>query len=565
MRVYAAIASELARRGVRAVFSLPAGEIVHILIEAEARDVAVYRTRHEHGAIGMADGYARLSGQLGVALVGQGPGLTNGINALVTARKAGSPVLLIAGEQFQPTTTDLAATYGRTAGKKSIDQTGFLAALGIPSVVLTSAASAAADVAAAMDIAQHSGAFAVLIPEDVVQGEAGDAAPRVELTTRRQAPPTPIAPDQIAAVADLLDEAWAASRPVILAGRGAVASGAQADLRRIGDAVGALYATSLGAKGLFAGDPWDLGVAGTMSAPGASELLARSDIVLAFGASLGPFTTMAGDLFRNARMIRVDTDPGAVRGASENGIPIVGDAGLVAAQVAAELARRGVRRSGYRTAYAAGRLAEDRTAPLAPGPDDPGALLGELDRLLPSPRTMILDAGAHLALSGRCLSPSDPAHLVLPSEYSSLGAGQPIAFGASIAQPDRTTVLALGDGGFMMTLADLDTAVRYGLRLIVLVMNNGGFAAEYMNLELDGDPTGPSVYANPDLAAVARALGADGITVARRDDLVKLGERLAHAAGPVVVDVKVPIDAENSWVGVSHRVHAGVPRAAAQA
>ena len=91
MRVYEAIAVELARHGVRAVFSLPSSEIVHILIEAEARDVSVYRARHEHAAIGMADGYARLSGELGVALVGQGPGLTNGINALVTARKAGSP------------------------------------------------------------------------------------------------------------------------------------------------------------------------------------------------------------------------------------------------------------------------------------------------------------------------------------------------------------------------------------------------------------------------------------------------------------------------------------------
>jgi thiamine pyrophosphate-dependent acetolactate synthase large subunit-like protein len=391
-----------------------------------------------------------------------------------------------------------------------------------------------------------------------VRAAAGDAKPRAELTARRPPPAPSIAPDEITVAADLLEESWAASRPVILAGRGAVASGARADLMRIGDAVGALYATSLGAKGLFAGDPWDLGVAGTMSDPGASELLSRSDMVLVFGASLGPFTTMAGDLFRDTRMVRVDTDSAVVNGAPEHVIPVLGDAGLVAARLAAELERRAIRRAGYRTEYAADRLAEDRAAPSAPGQSDPRALISELDRLLPSPRTMILDAGAHLALSGRCLSPSDPAHVVLPSEYSSLGAGQPVALGAAVAQPDRCTVLALGDGGFMMTLADLDTAVRYKLPVIVLVMNNGGFAAEYMNLELDGDPTSMSLYTNPDFAAVARSLGADGITIARREDLAGLGERLARRSGPVVVDVKLPIDAENSWVGVSHRVHAGV-------
>jgi thiamine pyrophosphate-dependent acetolactate synthase large subunit-like protein len=82
-----------------------------------------------------------------------------------------------------------------------------------------------------------------------------------------------------------------------------------------------------------------------------------------------------------------------------------------------------------------------------------------------------------------------------------------------------------------------------------------------MNLDLDGDPTGLSLYPNPDFAAVARALGADGFTVAGLGDLVGLGERLARSSGPVVIDVKLPIDAEDSWVGVSHRVHAGVPRA----
>lgn len=554
MRVCESIASDLTQRGVRRVFSLPAGEVLPILLELERRGVAIHRTRHEHAAIGMADGFARASGQLGVALVGRGPGLTNGINALVTARKAGSPVLLIAGEAFSSADTDPQIAAGYSVSKKGIDQSLLLRALGIPSVTLASPASAPADFAAAVEFALRDGAAAVLVPQDVVRLEAGDSAARVDLPTRRSSEAVGASAEQIAEVADLLQTSWAASRPVILAGRGAVRAGARTDLLRIGEAVGALYATTLLAKGLFADDPWELGVAGTMSAPGASELLSRSDVVLVFGAALNPFTTMAGDLFRNARVIRIDNDAGVLASAKDEVVPIVGDVRVVASQLAAELARRGTHRPGYRTDYAHALIAADRGRGDAESADAK-RLLAEIDRLLPEPRTLIVDAGAHLAVSGRCLTASEPSSFFVPSEYSSLGAGQPIALGACLARPDRTTVLALGDGGFMMTLADLETAVRYRLPLIVLVMNNGGFAAEYENLRIDGQPVELSLYENPDFAAVARALGAQGVTVSELAHLVGLRERLANRSGPLVVDIKLPIDAENDWVGVSHRMH----------
>jgi thiamine pyrophosphate-dependent acetolactate synthase large subunit-like protein len=558
VRVYESLANQLTERGVRCAFSLPSGEIMPILLELERRGIKLYRTRHEHAAIGMADGYARVSGQLGVVLVGRGPGLTNGINALVTARKAGSPVLLIAGEAFSLKSADpeLAAGYG--VSKKGIDQSQLLSALGIPTVTLDSPASAVADFAAAAEFARVDGAAAVLVPQDVVRLEAGNDGPRVDLPTRRSAEPAGASPESIADVADLLETPWASSRPVILAGRGTVRAGARTELLRIGEAVGALYATTLLGKGLFGDDPWAVGIAGTMSSPGASELLSRSDLVLVFGSSLNPFTTMAGDLFRHARVIRIDHDAAVLRSATGEVVPIIGDVKSVASQLAAELTRRGVRRAGYRTDYARDLIDADRAPARDAEAADAKALLSEIDRLLPQPRTLIVDPGAHIALSGRYLSASEPASFWVPSEYSSVGAGQPIALGACLARPDRSTVHVFGDGGFMMTLGDLDTAVRYRLPLTVLVMNNGGFAAEYENLRLDGQPVDLTLYDNPDFAAVARALGADGVTVAGPADLVGLRERLAAQSGPLVVDVKLPIDAENDWVGVSHRMHTAV-------
>jgi acetolactate synthase-1/2/3 large subunit len=557
VRVCESIATHLVERGVRSVFSLPAGEILPILLELQHRGIAIHRTRHEHAAIGMADGFARTSGQLGVALVGRGPGLTNGINALITARKAGSPVLLIAGEAFSSASVDPQLAAGYSVSKKGIDQSLFLRALGIPSITLVSPESAQADFAAAVELALRDGAAAVLVPTDVVRAEAGAGDARSDLPTPRSWVAAGASAEQISEVVDLLEASWAASRPVILAGRGTVRADARAELVRIGESVGALYATTLLAKGLFADDPWDIGVAGTMSAAGASELLTRSDVVLVFGAALNPFTTMAGDLFRNARIIRVDHDGGVFANARGELLPVVGDVRAVASQLAAELTRRGVQHAGYRTASARELIDADRNTGDADAADAV-TVMAEIDRLLPQPRTLIVDAGAHLAISGRCLSASEPSSFFLPSEYSSLGAGQPIALGACLANPSRSTVLVLGDGGFMMTLADLDTAVRYRLPLIVLVMNNGGFAAEYENLRLDGQPVELSLYDNPDFAAVARALGAGGVTVSGLDDLVGLRERLAARSGPVVLDIKLPIDAENDWVGVSHRMHTAV-------
>src|SRR6266511_1147118 len=124
MRVDEALAAELHRRGVACTFSLPASETMRILVAAEGHGITSYRTRHEQAAVGMADGFARISCKVGVALVGRGPGLTNSTNALTTAAKAGSKVLVIAGEGYASAAADPRRVGGSGPSRKAVDQPG---------------------------------------------------------------------------------------------------------------------------------------------------------------------------------------------------------------------------------------------------------------------------------------------------------------------------------------------------------------------------------------------------------------------------------------------------------
>lgn len=563
MRVDEALVVEMARRGVTCTFSTPSAEVMVVIAQSDIHGMTAYRTRHEHAAVGMADGYARASGKVGVAILGKGPGLTNGINALLTSAKSPTGIVVIAGERFSSAAADPRTKGGRHPSRKNVDQAGFLAALGVVTITLDSAESAVADLGAAFDLAANGITVVVLLCEDIGQMAAGAASSQVSLAISNPPATGGAAREDIELLADVLGESSAAARPVILAGRGAMRAGAKADLLRIGDSIGALFATSLLSNGLFANHPYELGVAGTLSSPLATEMLVRSDIVLTFGASLNVFQTFDGELFPSAHIVRVDSSEAAVKsGPRPAELAIVGDAGVVAKQLADELERRGLSRTGYRTPEIAKRIAtEVEPAPAAgpPGaPLNPHLVAALVATALPSNRAVVFDNGGFMAYSAKHITASEPEGLFLTHDYSSVGAGQPIALGAAVARPDRTTVFVTGDGGFMATLADFDMAVRYKLPMIFVILNDGAFAAEAHHLHLLNLPDTIALYDNPPLDEVGRAVGYHGIAVHRIEDLKGLGERLAGLDGPIVIDCHVPIDPSPDYVGIAHRNHIAV-------
>jgi thiamine pyrophosphate-dependent acetolactate synthase large subunit-like protein len=548
MLVFEAIGEELSRRGVKAVFSVAASETLRVLAVATQHGIKNYGARHEQAAVGMADGYFRATGEVGVVVVGRGPGLTNGVNAMINATKGKSGVLVIAGEISNAHAADPESASRQVMSAKTIDQPAFLRSFGAVPVTISSAESAVADFGAAFELAHSGRTVAVLFRADVLGAEAGDA----EMTVDLPAPASygePIAadPQDVELVADLLGETWAAKRPLIIAGRGAVNAGAQEELLRLGDLTGALFATSLLGRPLFAGSPYDVGVMGTMGTPVATELIARSDLVLAFGASLNLFTTYGGELLREARVVQVDADPAEVGAYYPVDIGIAADARVTAKQLADELERRGHHSTGNRTPEVAGMIADERIEDLVrdqskPGLLDPRTTLIELNKVLPEEHAVVVDGGAVLAWIAQYLTTADAESYFFPNNYFTLAAGVGVALGIAVARPDRPTVLGLGDGGYMMTVNDLDTAVRYKLPVVYIILNDNGFGQEAYQLQMYGLPDDIARYDNPSLVEIARAMGAEAFRLETLDDVVRVGELIVNMDGPLVIECPITQD-----------------------
>ncbi|HKG65427.1 MAG TPA: thiamine pyrophosphate-binding protein [Solirubrobacteraceae bacterium] len=502
-----------------------------------AAGAAFHHARHEGGAIAMADGYARVSGRVGVCSVHQGPGFTNALTGLTEAAKSRTPLLVLAGE----------APRAAIRSNFAVDQPGLAAILGAVPERIHSGASAAADTARALRRARVERRPVVLnLPLDVQQEVApGGAAPGQLREPERPAP----APDVVAEVADLIA---VSRRPVIVAGRGAVLAGAREPLERLGDAIGAVLATSAMGHGLFEGSAWAVGISGGFASPVAARLIAEADLVLAFGAGLTRWTTRDGALIaRAAKVVQVDLDEESLGAHRPVHVGVVGDA----AKTAEALLAAGVANRGFRdTAGLEREIAEGswRDAPFEDAGDathlDPRALSMALDALLPAERTIAVDSGHFMGFPPMYLRVPDPAGFVFTQGFQSIGLGLGSGIGAAIARPDRLTVACLGDGGALMALGELETLARLRLPLLVVVYNDAAYGAEVHHFGPQGLPLELVRFPDTDFAALACAAGAHGITARTLEDLEGVAGWLAQRDGPLVVDAKITPDFCAEWL-----------------
>jgi thiamine pyrophosphate-dependent acetolactate synthase large subunit-like protein len=548
VRVAEALARALRAGGVDTVFGLlGSGNLVvaNALRDAGARIVLA---RHEGNALAMADGYGRASGRLAAVSVHQGPGFTNTLTALTEAAKAGTPLVLVAAD----------TPPGTLWSNFKVDQGALATACGAGVEAVRAPATAAEDALRAVRRARLERRPVVLsVPVDLPLADAPDEPPPLPLAA--PASPAP-APDAVAELADLLAEA---ERPLLLAGRGAVVSpGAREAVDALGARVGAPLATSALAHGLFAGLPFDLRIAGGFASPLLVEIAAASDAVVAFGASLNRWTVRHGALLQAAaRVAVVDVDPAAPGRLHRCDVAVVGDAALTARAVEAELARRGVAAAGRRrpedAAAIAARRWRDEPYADASGADgiDPRTLTIRLDDLLPAERTVVVDSGHFEGWPSMYLDVPDERGFVFANAFQAVGLGLGAAIGAAVARPDRLTVAALGDGGALMASADLETLARERLPLLVVVYDDRAYGAEVHHFGPLGEAIDLTRFADADLAALARAAGAEGLTVRSVADLDGVADWLARRDGPLVVDAKIDPELCADWLEEAFRAH----------
>jgi acetolactate synthase-1/2/3 large subunit len=562
MLVSEAVGATLADLGADTVFGVVGSGNFHVTNALVARGARFVAARHECGAACMADGWARLADRPGIVSVHQGPGLTNSITGITEAAKSRTPMLVLAA--------DVAAAAVRSNFR--IDVASIATAVGATPERLHSAGTAVADVTRAYRTAERERRTVVLaLPLDVQAAECarpvlpGRESGQIVASVVGATAIAPGAP-QAEVVGALAAALAMAKRPVFIAGRGARIAAARADLERLAAACGALLATSAAAKGLFRGSPWDLDVSGGFASPLAAELISDADLVVGWGCALNMWTLRHGRLIGpDATVIQVDHEPSALGAHRPVDLGVLGDVMATARATASALADEapGQPLAGYRSAGLRERIASEirwRDVPYADDSDegriDPRTLTIALDDLLPAERIVAVDSGNFMGYPSMYLSVPDADGFCFTQAYQSIGLGLASAIGSAIARPDRLTVAALGDGGALMGISELETVVRLGLPMIIVIYDDEAYGAEVHHFGPDGYPLDVVRFPPVDIAAIGRGFGCEAVTVRQPAGLGPVRGWLDGPRDrPLLIDAKVTSARGSWWLEEAFRGH----------
>jgi thiamine pyrophosphate-dependent acetolactate synthase large subunit-like protein len=533
MLVHEAIARALSQHGVTTVFGVLGDANLYPMDAFRRAGGTFVSMSAEAGAVLAANGYARTSGGLGVATVTHGPALTNTVTALVEGVRDRTPVLLVAGDTAAVDRENL----------QNISQRDVVLPTGAGFEQARTPATVLADLATAVRRAVLERRPVVLnVPVDFQWDHVTFSPVRQASTLAQAVEPDPATMDRAVGIVA------SAKRPLVLAGRGAATPVARAALLRLAHRIGAPVATTLRARELFRGEPHDLGICGTLSHDAALDTIMQSDCLLAFGASLNPWTTVKGAVTQGRRVVQVDDDPLALERHAGVDVGVVGDAAAVADAMVEWLDAAETKPTGFASPVLAERLAARRSDDFTDrGTDrtvDVRTALLRLESRFPAERTLVLDGGRFIYHALTHLSVPEPRAYVHTVNFGSIGLGMGTAVGAAFGAPGRPVLLVTGDGGFMLGgLTEFSSAVRHGRDLVVVVLNDGAYGAEHVQLRArDMDPA-ITTFAWPDLGPVATALGGLGFTARNRDELDAALAAIRARDRPALVDVKIDPDA----------------------
>lgn len=533
----AVIARFLKQRGVRRVYALCGGHVMPIWMRLDAEGIRIVDVRDERAAVYMAHADALLSGGFGVALVTAGPGVTNAMTGIANAHAARAPVLVLSGVPPRPQEnrgalqdmvhTDLVRSITRYA--RTVRE---------PALVPQELAEA---VARAMGEGGEPGPAYLDFPVDTLRAEVPQAMQLPEHFMAR--PAARFAPDP-AAVRTAVDLLWSAKRPLFVSGRGA--QGAGDALCKLLTRLGAPYLDTGESRGLVPEDHPSVVAAMRGSVMGQADLVVtvgrRLDFQLAYGSPA---------VFGEANFLRIADTASELRDNRRGAAELFATPALA---LEAILAAAGDRPPATDTGWAAALREKhcERSAKLAagmasapPGSDGlmhPNRALAALREALPADAVVVADGGDFLSFARVGL----PASTYLdPGPLGCIGVGTPFGIAASLACPDKTVVVATGDGAFGFNAMELDTAVRHKAPLLVMVANNGAWAIEVRDQqETHGKVVGTRLQF-ADHAAMARAFGMHAERVEKAEDLPGAIAR-ALANRPALLDVLVTPEAASS-------------------
>ena len=472
-RVYDILAKAFTQEGVRACFALLGDANMNWAARLSEQGCRMLYVRHEHCAVAAAMAYARKMGDVGVATVTCGPGLTQIITALPAAVRAHLPLVVFAGE----------APLKSGWYNQELDQGPLITATGSAYHRLHMPERMPVAVRDAFLQARRERRPVVIgVPFDL-QGRSWNGSMDLPKPSRELLPrhsPIPPHPDDVAAAAKLLA---GTERVVVLAGLGVVEAGAGAACRALAAKTGGILSTTLPARGLFHDDPFCIGISGSFTPEVGLEYLKEADFVIAVGCSLAFHAGGGGQLWPKAKMLQIDIDPVAVNQGQEVARHhLRADARLGVEALTATLPPRD---RSWRSDEMAARIRDSKpdshAFEIEAGKLDPRRVVEALEAALPREWEMV-NSGGHCSWFFAQM-PSRPQDKFLTiREFGAIGNGVSFAMGVAAARPERTVVLFDGDGSLMMHVQELETIKRHGLNILIVVMNDGAYGSEVHKL-----------------------------------------------------------------------------------
>ncbi len=527
----------LEREGVHTVFGYPGGAIMPIYDAMVNCDVHHVLVRHEQGAAHMADGYARASGEVGVAIATSGPGATNLVTGLATAMLDSIPMVCITGQ--------VPSHLLGTDAFQETDMTGVTLPITKHSYLVTRAEDIAETLREAFYIARSGrpGPVLVDITKDAQQGTTEFVWPAHAIELPGYQPRLDPCADQVARAVELIN---AAERPLILVGHGVVAAGASRQLERFITRCDAPAAcTLLGLGGLAASHPRNLGMMGMHGEAWVNTAIQKADLLVALGMRFDDRVT--GKLARyapHAKKVHVDLDPSEVNKLVKVDAPVLGDVREVLQLMVPQVVQR--RRTAWNSFI--GSLREQaRPRDIQQLPDDgklhAAHVIHDLWRLTKGKAVIVTDVGQHQMWEAQYYHHDEPRSLITSGGLGTMGFALPAAIGARFARPDAEIWVIAGDGGFQMTAAELSTCAQEGIKLNIAIINNGylGMVRQWQQFFFERRYVATPIGA-PDFVKLAEAHGLCGLRAGSREEARAAVRQAQATPGTVLIDFRVEAD-----------------------
>jgi acetolactate synthase-1/2/3 large subunit len=524
--------SVLVEQGVDTVFGYPGGAILpayDALLDHPIRHVLV---RHEQGATHMADGYARASGKVGVAVATSGPGATNLVTGIATAMMDSIPLVCITGQVP-------AALIGSDAFQET-DVTGITLTITKHNFLVTTAAEIAPTLRKAFAIATSGRPGPVLV--DITKNAQQEETEYEPATRRATAIPARCegATTSIARAAELIARA---KSPVILAGHGILKSGACDEVLVLAERAHIpVSMTLLGIGCVPAHHPLNLGMMGMHGEHWVNEAIQEADLLIALGMRFDDRVTgKLASYAPNAKKIHIDIDPSELHKNVRADVAIAGDLKTVLKDLLPLV------ESATHDAWITriGELAGGPTVRDIEELPDNGRLcaahvIHDIWKATAGRAIIVTDVGQHQMWTAQYYKVSEPGTFITSGGLGTMGFGVPAAIGAKMARPDREVWAIVGDGGFQMTQAELQTMVQENVKVNIAIINNGylGMVRQWQQFFHDRRYSATPM-SSPDYVKLADAHGLPGIRVTRREDMADALRHARASAGAVVMDFRV--------------------------